>query len=93
LLAWHRKLIAEKYNGRAKRGPGRPRTATELEDLVVRLAQENRDWGYRRLLGAMSNLGHSLAVRGGTPEIRWRHLRVLCRRMAASRRWQGPGMS
>ena len=27
LLAWHRKLIAEKYDGSAKRGPGRPRTA------------------------------------------------------------------
>src|SRR4029434_7801974 len=27
LLAWHRKLIAEKYDGSAKRGPARPRTA------------------------------------------------------------------
>ena len=59
LLAWQRKLIAKKYDGGAKRKPGRPRTATELEHLVVRLAQENRDWGYRRILGAMSNLGHS----------------------------------
>ena len=55
LLAWHRKLIANKYDGTAKRGPGRPRTAREVEDLVVRLAQQNRDWGYRRILGAMSN--------------------------------------
>jgi len=31
LLAWHRKLIAEKYDGSAKRGPGRPRTAAEIE--------------------------------------------------------------
>src|SRR3954447_16816562 len=31
LLAWHRKLIAEKYDGSAKRGPGRPRTANEIE--------------------------------------------------------------
>src|SRR5215831_2004724 len=61
LLAWHRKLMAEKYDGSAKRGPGRPRTASELEDLVVRMAQEHRDWGYRRILGAISNLGHSLA--------------------------------
>src|SRR4030095_10893959 len=61
LLAWHRKLIAEKYDGNAKRGPGRPRTAHKIETLVVRMAQENRDWGYRRILGAMSHLGHSLA--------------------------------
>ena len=25
LLAWHRKLIARKYDGSARRGPGRPR--------------------------------------------------------------------
>src|SRR5215471_2527713 len=27
LLAWHRKLIAQKYDGSAYRAPGRPRTA------------------------------------------------------------------
>ena len=36
LLAWHRKLIALKYDGGPKRGPGRPRTAGEIEALVVR---------------------------------------------------------
>ena len=45
LLAWHRKLIALKYDGSARRGPGRPRTAVDLEALVVELAKENRDWG------------------------------------------------
>jgi putative transposase len=44
LLAWHRKLIANKYDGSVQRGPGRPRTAVDLEALVVRLAEENRDW-------------------------------------------------
>src|SRR5215207_253158 len=72
LLAWHRKLIAEKYDGSAKRGLGRPRTANEIEDLVIRMAQENRDWGYRRILGAMSNLGYSLA-RGTIANILKRH--------------------
>ena len=28
---------------------------------MVRMAQENRDWGYRRIAGALSNLGHELA--------------------------------
>jgi hypothetical protein len=27
LLAWHRKLIAQKYDGSGRRGPGRPRGA------------------------------------------------------------------
>jgi len=61
LLAWHRKLIAQKYDGSAKRGSGRPRTAAEIETLVVRMAEENRDWGYRRMQGALSNLGHEVA--------------------------------
>src|SRR3954454_22006065 len=61
LLAWHRKLIAQKYDGSAQRGPGRPRIAQEIEALVVRLAEENRDWGYRRIQGALSHLGHELA--------------------------------
>jgi hypothetical protein len=61
LLAWHRKLIAQKYDGSGRRGPGRPRTAQDLEALVVRLAEENRDWGYRRIQGALSHLGHELA--------------------------------
>ena len=45
----------------AKRGPGRSRTLGEIEALVVRMAEENRDWGYRRIQGALSNLGPELA--------------------------------
>jgi len=61
LLAWHRKLIAQKYDGSGKREPGRPRTAGKIEALVVQMARENRDWGYRRIQGALFNLGHELA--------------------------------
>jgi hypothetical protein len=60
-LAWHRKLIAQKYDGSRHRGPGRLRTAGEIEALVLRMAEENRDWGYRRIQGALSNLGHKMA--------------------------------
>ena len=72
LLKWHRKLIAEKYDGTAQRGPGRPRTAATIESLVVRMANENRDWGYRRILGALSNLGYCIA-RGTVANILQRH--------------------
>jgi hypothetical protein len=61
LLAWHRKLIAEKYDGSAYRRPGRPRTAMEIIALVIRMAEENRAWGYRRNPGALANVGHVLA--------------------------------
>jgi putative transposase len=61
LLAWHRKLIAQKYDGHHKRRPGRPQTGKELGSLVVRISEENRTWGYRRNQGALSTLGHKLA--------------------------------
>ena len=39
ILRWHRKLIAMKYDGSAKRGPGRSRTEDEIVRLTVRMAQ------------------------------------------------------
>jgi putative transposase len=72
LLAWHRKLIAQKYDGSGKRGLGRPRTAREIAAVVVRIAEENRDWGYRRIQGALSNLGHEIN-RSTISEILKRH--------------------
>jgi putative transposase len=72
LLGWHRKLIAQKYDGSGNRGPGRPRVSGEVEALVVRMADENRDWGYRRIQDALSNLGHKLA-RSTIAEILNRH--------------------
>ena len=61
LMAWHRKLIAQKYDGSSFRTPGRRPTAEEVADLVVRMAKENSTWGYRRIQGALANLGHVLA--------------------------------
>jgi len=44
LLAWHRKLIAQKWTY-ARNGPGRPRVAQEITDLVLSMARENVSWG------------------------------------------------
>ena len=60
LLRWHRELVARKWTFVEKRGPGRPRIREELAALVVRMARENRGWGYTRIQGAMANLGHKL---------------------------------
>ena len=62
LLAWHRKLIAKKwdYSSRRKK-PGRPPVMNEITDLVVRMASENPRWGYTRIMGALANLGLSAA--------------------------------
>ena len=61
LLAWHRKLIAKKYDGSACRAPGRPPTATEITANVLRFANENRSWVYLRIQGALANVGPMLA--------------------------------
>ena len=62
VLGWYRKLIARKFDGsKSRRYPGRPRINHEIEQLVVRMAKENTDWGYDRIVGAMTNLGYSLS--------------------------------
>jgi putative transposase len=62
ILAWYRKLVARKFDGsKARRGPGRPRVDRELERLIVRMAKENRDWGYDRIVGALANLGYEIS--------------------------------
>jgi len=62
ILAWYRKLVARKFDGsEARRGSGRPRVKLELEQLIVRMAGENRDWGYDRIVGALANLGFAIS--------------------------------
>jgi transposase InsO family protein len=58
LLRWHRRLVAQKWNFVHRRGPGRPRVMREISELIVRMALENRGWGYTRIQGALSNLNH-----------------------------------
>ncbi len=60
LLRWYRCLIAAKYDGSKNRSPGRPPTAKDIRELMVRMARENPTWGYTRLQGALKNLGYEL---------------------------------
>ena len=62
ILAWHRQLVAQKCDGSTQRkAPGRPTIDQELEALVVRMARENRSWGYDRIVGALANLGYTVS--------------------------------
>src|SRR5215475_9033826 len=62
ILAWHRTLVAKKFDGsRQRKTPGRPPVDAELEALVVRLAQENRSWGYDRIVGTLRHLGYTIS--------------------------------
>src|SRR5919109_5402065 len=61
LLLWYQRLIAQKFDGSMqRRALGRPRVAEEIEQLVIRMAEENVTWGYRRIQGALANLGHAI---------------------------------
>jgi transposase InsO family protein len=60
LLRWYRRLIAKKYDGSKTRKPGRPKTAAEIEQLIIRMARDNPRWGYTRIRGALRNLGHEI---------------------------------
>ncbi len=43
VLKWHSELVRQKWIYRRSERGGRPRTATDIEYLIVRLARENRD--------------------------------------------------
>ena len=61
LLAWHRRLVARKYDTSRRRKPGRPPTVQSITRLAVRLAKENPPWGYRRIHGELTKLGVTIA--------------------------------
>jgi hypothetical protein len=62
ILGWHRKLVANKFDGSEQRKSlGRPRVDKELEDWVVKMAKENRGWGYDRIAGALAELGYDIS--------------------------------
>jgi transposase len=61
LLAWHRRLVARKWDYTSRRRPGRPPTAAAIRTLVIRIATDNPTWGHRRVQGELVKLGHPIA--------------------------------
>ena len=84
IMGWYRRLVACKFDGsESRRYPGRPRINSKIEQLVVRMAKENSDWGYDRIVGAMANLGYTLSDQT-VGNILQRHGIVFHRRKSAS---------
>jgi hypothetical protein len=55
ILAWHRTLVAQKFDGSQKgQTPSRPRIDEELEAWVVRLAADAFGTAVKTLLGRVS---------------------------------------
>ncbi len=61
VFKWHRELVRRKWAFQQPSRGGRPRTAHDLEQLVVRLARENPDWGNARIEGELTKLGFTLS--------------------------------
>ena len=61
LLRWHRELVARKWTYPSTKPLGRPPTAQVVRELVRQFATENPDWGYRRIHGELTGLGHRVA--------------------------------
>ena len=57
VLRWHRDLIAHRHATSQPKRAGRPRTVHAIRALVLRMARENPNWGYRRLHGELLVLG------------------------------------
>ncbi|CAA9356409.1 MAG: Mobile element protein, partial [uncultured Chloroflexia bacterium] len=60
LLKWHRELVRRKWTFKKKEPLGRPPISAEVEGLILRLANENPRWGYGKLEGELSKLGHDV---------------------------------
>jgi putative transposase len=89
LLRWYHRLIAQKFDGsHDRRHLGRPRVAAEIEQLVVRMAEENATWGYRRIQGALANLGYHIDTIMVRNILRRHHLDPAPRRRQAGMSWE-----
>jgi len=62
VLRWHRDLLRRRWAAKSRpKRPGRPPTRALIRDLVLRLARDNGDWGYRRIHGELAGLGIKVA--------------------------------
>jgi putative transposase len=61
VLRWHRELVRRKWSFIHKSQGGRPRIHQELEELIIRLAQENPRWGYGKIQGEILKLGSKVS--------------------------------
>jgi transposase len=63
ILRWHHDIVRRRWATRSTHGrTGRPATQRNIRALVLRLARENTQWGYRRIHGELAGLGVKVAA-------------------------------
>ena len=61
LLRWHADVITRRWTAKRQQS-GRPPTSPPLRRLILRLAGENPDWGYRRIGGELASMGRKVGA-------------------------------
>ena len=61
VIRWHRRRIARHWSQPALT-PGRPSTNAEIRRLIIEMANQNPTWGYRRIHGELTGLGHNVGA-------------------------------
>jgi len=62
ILRWHRDLVKGRWAAKSRRKrPSRPRRHPTITRLVLQMARDNEDWGYRRITGELVGLGITVA--------------------------------
>ena len=57
----YQRWVRELRKGRKPGRVGRPRVSKETRDLIIRIAKDNAQWGYRRVVGELRKLALSVS--------------------------------
>jgi hypothetical protein len=88
LMRWYKQFVAQKFDGSQKRNTlGRSRVSDEIEALVLQMATNNLTWGYRRIQGALANLGHRVDKITVRNILRRHHIDPAPKRRQSGMRW------
>ena len=85
LQRWHRHLIAGAWTY-PHRQTGRPPLDQDVQQLIIRMAEENPTWGYQRIRGELLRLGVQVSATAIRTTLRRHRLDPAPRRAATS--WQ-----